>query len=305
MRSRQSGRSLLGALVALAGAAAAWADAPPAPVTVAYGSLAFAPCTLAQAGQAQTVPARCATLQVPEDRSSANGRKIELALAWVPSTARSPVNDPVVMLAGGQWTRSPFERMVKAGVAVVLLNRVPDWTAGLRQDHPRALVASVAPRQEKIGEIQGHQAQRLEPAGGFVLLVTGDASSPAAVARRRGFLEATAGRFAVHDVDGRWSVAGAEKAMGEWFRVGAERERPLALVVCQNDAMARGARAALGGALATVVAWLPFLADGGHAAYLRNIAAYQDGVFAVMSLRAWNPWWILQSTAAGDAFPLG
>ena len=151
----------------------------------------------------------------------------------------------LVMLAGGQWTRSPFERMVKAGVAVVLLNRVPDWTAGLRQDHPRALVASVAPRQEKIGEIQGHQALKLAPAGGFVLLVTGDASSPAAVARRRGFLEATAGRFAVHDVDGRWSVTGAEKAMGEWFRVGAERERPVALVVCQNDAMARGARAAL------------------------------------------------------------
>ena len=105
MRSRQSGRSLLGALVALAGAAAAWADASPAPVTVAYGSLAFAPCTLAQAGQAQTVPARCATLQVPEDRSSANGRKIELALAWVPSTAKTPARDPVVMLAGayGIW----------------------------------------------------------------------------------------------------------------------------------------------------------------------------------------------------------
>lgn len=151
----------------------------------------------------------------------------------------------LVMLAGGQWTRSPFERMVKAGVAVVLLNRVPDWTAGLRQDHPRALVASVAPRQEKVGEIQGRQALKLAPAGGFVLLVTGDASSPAAVARRRGFLEATAGRLAVHEVDGRWSEAGAAKAMGEWFRVGAERERPLALVVCQNDAMARGARAAL------------------------------------------------------------
>ena len=101
MRSMQSGRSLLGALVALAGAAAAWADASPAPVTVAYGSLAFAPCTLAQAGQAQTVPARCATLQVPEDRSSANSRKIELALAWVPSTAKTPARDPVVMLAGG------------------------------------------------------------------------------------------------------------------------------------------------------------------------------------------------------------
>ena len=79
----------------------AWADAPPAPVTVSYGSLAFAPCTLAQAGQAQTVPARCATLRVAEDRSSANGRKLDLAIAWVPSTAKTPARDPVVMLAGG------------------------------------------------------------------------------------------------------------------------------------------------------------------------------------------------------------
>jgi len=62
------------------------------------------------------------------------------------------------------------------------------------------------------------------------------------------------------------------------------------------------ARAAIGGLAAVVVAWLPFVADGGPAAYLRNIAFYQDGDFAVMSLRAWNPWWILQSSAAGDAF---
>ena len=101
------------------------------------------------------------------------------------------------------------------------------------------------PARRRSARSRARQALKLAPAGGFVLLVTGDASSPAAVARRRGFLEATAGRLAVHEVDGRWSVAGAEKAVGEWFRVGAERERPLALVVCQNDAMARGARAAL------------------------------------------------------------
>jgi pimeloyl-ACP methyl ester carboxylesterase len=101
MRSLQPIRLVLGALAALAGAVAAWADAPPAPVTVSYGSLVFAPCTLAQAGQAQTVPARCATQRVPEDRSSANSRKLDLAIAWVPSTAKTPAKDPVVMLAGG------------------------------------------------------------------------------------------------------------------------------------------------------------------------------------------------------------
>jgi pimeloyl-ACP methyl ester carboxylesterase len=93
--------TILGALVALAGAVVAQAEPPTTPISVSFGSLAFTPCTLAQAGQAQTVPARCAALRVPEDRSIKDGRMIELALAWVPSTARSPAPDPVVMLAGG------------------------------------------------------------------------------------------------------------------------------------------------------------------------------------------------------------
>jgi pimeloyl-ACP methyl ester carboxylesterase len=101
MQSLQAIRSVLWGLAALAGAVAAQADAPPAPITVSYSSVVFTPCTLSQAGQAQTVPARCATLRVPEDRSSTNGRKIELAIAWVPSTAKSPAQDPVVLLAGG------------------------------------------------------------------------------------------------------------------------------------------------------------------------------------------------------------
>ena len=148
----------------------------------------------------------------------------------------------LVMLAGGQWTRSPFERLPRAGVAVVLLNRIPGWVEELRRDHPQALVAAVTPRQEGVGEIQACQALRVARPGSFAILVTGEASSEAAVARKRGFLEAIAGRLTVHELDGRWSAKGAEKALGEWFRVGAERERPLDLVVCQNDAMASGAR---------------------------------------------------------------
>jgi ABC-type sugar transport system substrate-binding protein len=152
----------------------------------------------------------------------------------------------LVMLAGGQWTRSPFERLPRSGVAVVLLNRIPDWVEELRRAYPQALVAGVTPRQEGVGEIQAGQALRVARPGSFAILVTGEASSAAAIARKRGFLERVAGRFAVHELDGRWSAKGAEKALGEWFRVGAERDRPLDLVVCQNDAMAIGARAALG-----------------------------------------------------------
>ena len=151
----------------------------------------------------------------------------------------------LVMLAGNQWTRAPFERVVKADVPVVALNRVPAWLDDIRREHPLALVASVAPRQEAVGEIQARQALRLAAPGAFVLLVTGEATSPAAVARRDGFLKGVGSRLAAHPIDGRWSAAGADKAVSEWFRMGAERDRAVDLVVCHNDAMAAGARAAL------------------------------------------------------------
>ena len=71
----------------------------------------------------------------------------------------------LVMLAGGQWTRAPFERLPRAGVAVVLLNRIPDWVEELRREHTQALIAGVTPRQEGVGEIQAGQALRLARPG--------------------------------------------------------------------------------------------------------------------------------------------
>ncbi len=51
-----------------------------------------------------------------------------------------------------------------------------------------------------------------------------------------------------------------------------------------------------------VVLWLPFLADGGPAAYLGTLNRHQTEIFAILSLRAWNPWWALQTAVAGNDF---
>jgi hypothetical protein len=61
-------------------------------------------------------------------------------------------------------------------------------------------------------------------------------------------------------------------------------------------------RMAAVGAATIVVLWVPFLADGGPMRYLANLAAYQGDDFAVLSLRAWNPWWILQQAPTRGAF---
>jgi hypothetical protein len=61
-------------------------------------------------------------------------------------------------------------------------------------------------------------------------------------------------------------------------------------------------RAAVIAALVAAVTWLPFLAAGGPLNYLSNLQTYQNDIFSVLSLRAWNPWWLLQELGAGGAF---
>jgi len=68
---------------------------------VPFGHLGFTPCTLSTPGQPQTVAARCATLRVPEDRSNPTARRLDIAVAWVPSTSKHPRPDPVLFIAGG------------------------------------------------------------------------------------------------------------------------------------------------------------------------------------------------------------
>lgn len=65
------------------------------------GSLAFAPCELDALHTAATTPAYCAPFQVPEDWDHPGGRRIDLRLALVRSSAPLAARDLVVLLAGG------------------------------------------------------------------------------------------------------------------------------------------------------------------------------------------------------------
>src|SRR5439155_1159036 len=60
-------------------------------------------------------------------------------------------------------------------------------------------------------------------------------------------------------------------------------------------------RATTLGAVVAVL-WLPFIPAGGVAGYARNVAAYQSDIFAILSLRAWNLWWLVQELLAGGSF---
>jgi pimeloyl-ACP methyl ester carboxylesterase len=84
--------------------------ADPGPATRRFGTVSFDSCTLTAQGSPVTVAAHCGRLIVPEDRARVDGRRIELAIALVPSRSRRPRPDPVFMLAGGpgQAAREAF-----------------------------------------------------------------------------------------------------------------------------------------------------------------------------------------------------
>lgn len=194
--------------------------------------------------EAQLNAPRCdLELQPPQFAAGSAWAQLESIQGWLRQSDRP--DGLMVMLAGGQMTVSAFARVARAGMPMVFLNRVPSWIDDLRAEFPDALVAAVAPRQEGIGEVQGRHALALARPGAFVLLVTGEARSQAAIDRQRGFEAMVGSRFEVHALEGRWSAEGAAQALADWFRMGARRQTPVDLVVCQNDTMAAGVRRTL------------------------------------------------------------
>jgi len=61
-------------------------------------------------------------------------------------------------------------------------------------------------------------------------------------------------------------------------------------------------RATLIGAVTALVIWLPFLAAGGPLDYLRGVSELQGDVFSILSLRAWNLWWLVQEIGNDGQF---
>ena len=77
---------------------------------------------------------------------------------------------------------------------------------------------------------------------------------------------------------------------------------PFAAWFLARDGLRGAVTAAVVGAGVIVLLWVPFLAAGGPAGYVRNLAEYQGDIFAILSLRAWNAWWLVQEFLAGGSF---
>jgi hypothetical protein len=73
---------------------------------------------------------------------------------------------------------------------------------------------------------------------------------------------------------------------------------PFAAYYLHRYGLGGSLRAVVVAAVTAAILWAPFVAAGGLGNYVRNLADYSS-VFAVLSLRAWNPWWILTDLAGG------
>jgi ribose transport system substrate-binding protein len=142
---------------------------------------------------------------------------------------------------------TPMPQVAKAavtsGIAWGILNREADYLAELRLGS-RIPVFAISPDQEEVGRIQGKQLAAITKQGN-VLYVEGPSSSSAANLRSKGILSTKPSGVNMKMLKGDWSERSAHHAVQSWLALSTSRELQIQAVVCQNDAMAMGARKAL------------------------------------------------------------
>jgi ribose transport system substrate-binding protein len=132
---------------------------------------------------------------------------------------------------------------VGAGIGWGIINSDPDYIAELRQGGA-APVFSVSTDQSEVGRIQGKQMSVLIPEGN-VLYIEGPFNSTATQLRTKGMLSTKPSAVELKMLKGDWTERSAHNAAKSWLSLGSSRELQIRGVVCQNDAMAIGARKAV------------------------------------------------------------
>lgn len=158
---------------------------------------------------------------------------------------RQQVDGYLLLAVAPDRIAAAAEGLLRSGASIAFLNRLPAGLDALSAGYPDVAVCGIVPHQLQIGRLQGEQCRRLAPEKGFVLLVKGTEETVSTVERRRGFLTAVRPHVTVHELEGRWTASVATEALARWFKLGAERQRKVDVIVCQNDAMAAGVRRAL------------------------------------------------------------
>jgi len=158
---------------------------------------------------------------------------------------QDPVRRPGAILVEPVGTGMP--QVAKAAVAAEIgwgiVNSDPDYITELRRS--RVPVFSVSTDQTEVGRIQGKQIAAIV-AEGNVLYIEGPFASTAAQQRTQGMLSTKPAKVELKTLKGDWTERSAHHTAKSWLSLGSSRQMQIRAVICQNDAMAMGARKAIG-----------------------------------------------------------
>lgn len=157
---------------------------------------------------------------------------------------QDPIQRPAAILVEPVGTGMPqiAKAAVAAGIGWGILSRQADYISDLRRGN-QAPVFSVTTDQEEIGRIQGKQLAALA-AEGNVLYIEGPSSTSVSGLRRKGLLSSKPAAVEMKTLKGDWTERSAHHAVKSWLSLSTSRQLRIRAVVCQNDAMAMGARKA-------------------------------------------------------------
>ncbi len=158
---------------------------------------------------------------------------------------QDPAQHPTAILVEPVGTGMPqvAKAAVAAGIGWGIINSDPDYIAELRRGG-EVPVFSVSTDQSEVGRIQGKQLGVLVPEGN-VLYIEGPFNSTATQLRTKGMLSTKPAAVELKMLKGDWTERSAHNAAKSWLSLGSSRELHIRGVICQNDAMAMGARKAV------------------------------------------------------------
>ncbi len=158
---------------------------------------------------------------------------------------QDPAHRPNAILVEPVGTGMPqvAKAAVGAGVGWGILNTDPDYIAELRRGG-KVPVFSVSTDQFEVGRIQGKQLGALVRAGN-ILYIEGPFANTAAQQRAKGMLSTKPPMVELKTLKGDWTERTAITSVKAWMSLKTSRQLQVQAVICQNDAMAMGARKAI------------------------------------------------------------
>ncbi|HLZ43873.1 MAG TPA: sugar ABC transporter substrate-binding protein [Candidatus Sulfotelmatobacter sp.] len=132
---------------------------------------------------------------------------------------------------------------VAAGIGWGMINSDPDYIPELRRAGS-VPVFSISTDQSEVGRIQGNQIAALVSEGN-ILYIEGPSNNTAAQLRTKGMLTTKPPSITLKSLRGDWTERSAHHAVQSWLSLASSRQLQVKAVICQNDAMAMGARKAM------------------------------------------------------------